>query len=373
MNKAATRVRGPWSNKDPPKQKTSDVIYLEQHGLEPWMKDTMADVENLPDARRIDWYADDGGDSKKNAFLQWATYNEHVQPLPYVDGGYKDFMQFANNFTGKRAYAVNVVRSISWASPPEKKEFNGFIGAIESLKDGYTFDGRYQGRQDFFSRPHVIVFANQLPLFDEVSRDKWCIYRIVNKQRVDVTAQVMRDHALRKAECKLKRDQQRLMADTAHRKRHEAFLKKYKDDITVVEETKQQSERYKSAMRVTLDDFTRPKYRPIATEEPLSAPSGLSAASSNATDEPPAFPGSSSNVTFVFDESMPEVEPTSVTTIRDGVVSYHSVEFDSEGLDLVSRIEAAECDEETRDMLFEAAATDKPTAGQVALMQQWLS
>lgn len=54
---------------------------------------------------------------------------------------------------------------------------NGHVSfqAIESLKNGCLFSGKYEGTMLRFDSPHVIVFSNEHPAGDELSLDRWVI------------------------------------------------------------------------------------------------------------------------------------------------------------------------------------------------------
>lgn len=49
--------------------------------------------------------------------------------------------------------------------------------AIEKVKDGLFFSGKYESGPVRFNRPHIICFANEEPRFDAVSADRWKIHR----------------------------------------------------------------------------------------------------------------------------------------------------------------------------------------------------
>jgi hypothetical protein len=51
-------------------------------------------------------------------------------------------------------------------------------GAIEQIKNGLLFSGKYEGGQCVFNQPHVIVFANAEPKEEQMSMDRWDIREI---------------------------------------------------------------------------------------------------------------------------------------------------------------------------------------------------
>ena len=47
--------------------------------------------------------------------------------------------------------------------------------AIEKIKDGLFFSGKYEGGMVRYNRPHFIVFANEPPETERMSSDRWVI------------------------------------------------------------------------------------------------------------------------------------------------------------------------------------------------------
>jgi len=45
--------------------------------------------------------------------------------------------------------------------------------AIESVKNGFFFSGKYESGMVRFNRPHCVVFANEPPTFGDLSGDRW--------------------------------------------------------------------------------------------------------------------------------------------------------------------------------------------------------
>lgn len=56
--------------------------------------------------------------------------------------------------------------------------------AIEEIKNGCFFSGKYESDMCIFNSPAVICFANERPLVDKMSKDRWKIYRIVDKDLI---------------------------------------------------------------------------------------------------------------------------------------------------------------------------------------------
>jgi len=52
------------------------------------------------------------------------------------------------------------------------------FGFMEQMKNGRIFSSKYQSGFKFFSRPHVVVFANVYPPFGAFSKDRLEVFVI---------------------------------------------------------------------------------------------------------------------------------------------------------------------------------------------------
>jgi hypothetical protein len=154
MMKEDTRVAGPWSDKTPPPLKTSDVSFIEAAGLPPWAIDMTAILKGPVDPRKIYWISHTKGNGKKSAIAQYWQYHGLAEMLPYVNS-YKDFLQFSHGYAHRSAYCINLARAIGFANDREKHEFGQFLGALESLKDGFVYDCRNSPKKEMMDRPHA--------------------------------------------------------------------------------------------------------------------------------------------------------------------------------------------------------------------------
>ena len=178
QNKVASRVAGPWTMKSPPQLKVSDVTYIEENYHQyPYAQQLVDMMQSEVDPRDIIWIWDEHGKCAKSAILAYLEFYLGLETLPYCDN-YKDFMQFAYGYVGKKAYAVNVSRGLAPTNDKERREFGAFIASLETLKDGWVFDTRNHPKKDRMHRPMVLVFANCKPIFDCATIDRWLIMKI---------------------------------------------------------------------------------------------------------------------------------------------------------------------------------------------------
>ena len=53
--------------------------------------------------------------------------------------------------------------------------------AIENLKNGYFYSGKYESGMCRFNRPHIICFSNEKPEDHNLSSDRWIIEELIHK------------------------------------------------------------------------------------------------------------------------------------------------------------------------------------------------
>lgn len=59
--------------------------------------------------------------------------------------------------------------------------------AIEKLKNGYFFSGKYESGMVRFNSPHLICFSNDPPLCEKLSKDRWQIYELFHHKSMEKT------------------------------------------------------------------------------------------------------------------------------------------------------------------------------------------
>lgn len=130
-----------------------------------WQRQLLARL-GVAEDRRITWIYDPQGGSGKTRFGSWLGSEtnsiyitiEKKENLLYIvdDCHYTIIMDVARSEIEFLNYAT-----------------------LEKLKDGFWVNGKYEGKRVHREDPaNVIVFANQMPDVDKLSRDRWEIYRI---------------------------------------------------------------------------------------------------------------------------------------------------------------------------------------------------
>ena len=68
-------------------------------------------------------------------------------------------------------------RAVLFIFPRSVEDYVSY-DAIESVKDGIFFSGKYDSGMCLFPNPHVYIFANFLPDLDKLTSDRWKIHTL---------------------------------------------------------------------------------------------------------------------------------------------------------------------------------------------------
>lgn len=156
------------------KQWSKGYIVLEDplaEGIKAWQQDVLDEIKGKPDSRKITWICDKAGNSGKTSLAKHICM--HNKNAIYVSGKASD-IKFA------------VCKMIEDGKIPEIMIFDyprsamGYISypALEELKNGIFFSGKYESGMVMFNSPHVICFANEEPEYEQLSEDRWNVIRL---------------------------------------------------------------------------------------------------------------------------------------------------------------------------------------------------
>jgi len=143
-----------------------DIDYEEPRG---WQLDVMRIISSKPDKRTIHWYWERDGNVGKTTLCKYLVLKHDALMLT---GKSNDMYHMLSKYPKKRKVIIIDV-------PRSSQDYINY-GAIEQIKNGLIFSGKYEGSQLVFNCPHVIVFANQKPDIKTMSEDRWRIVEIKN-------------------------------------------------------------------------------------------------------------------------------------------------------------------------------------------------
>lgn len=166
--KADTRVEGPIDHTN-----WKQYTVLNQFLLcEPkqWQKDILSIIHTKPCNRTIYWFWESKGGVGKTTFTKHLCLRYNALYL----GGCSNDIKFAiTQFLEKNVLEICV---FDFARSLEK-----YISyeALESVKNGIFFSGKYTSNMVIYNVPHVICFANFPPNTSKLSEDRWKIIEII--------------------------------------------------------------------------------------------------------------------------------------------------------------------------------------------------
>lgn len=168
--KIATREEGPWGfgMKEFSLPQTPIKTITE---LRPWQQEVEKIILEEPDDRSIYWYYERTGNVGKTAMAKYlcARYD-----ALYVNGKAAD-VKCALALLEKEEKPIPKIIIFGFT---RSNEGHVSYDAMEAVKDGLCFSGKYESRQLMFNSPHVLVFANFPPEAEKLSLDRWRIVEI---------------------------------------------------------------------------------------------------------------------------------------------------------------------------------------------------
>jgi hypothetical protein len=167
--KDETRVAGPWADRE---------IYMGEDlptKLWPWQERLKQMIYEKPDNRTIHWVVDKEGNHGKSDFCKLMAFKHDCLTLEYGNAG--DLKNLIFKYPNKKAYLFDLTRC-----KPSLFSSEDIYSVMESCKNGYILNTKYETGMLFMKRPHVIVFANVAPNTEKLTEDRWKIQRFMGKE-----------------------------------------------------------------------------------------------------------------------------------------------------------------------------------------------
>lgn len=151
------------------KEEYTDVVW------KPWQQQIIDDLKIKADSRKILWYWEEIGNIGKSYLVKYLAL---TQDVIIAEGKKDNIFNQINNLYIKGIQPRLIILDI----PRSSLDYINY-SAIEQIKNGCIYSGKYEGGQCIFNRPHIIIFANEPPKKREMSIDKWDI-RELNKDEM---------------------------------------------------------------------------------------------------------------------------------------------------------------------------------------------
>lgn len=131
-----------------------------------WQLDVISLIESVPDKRKIHWFWEPNGNMGKSSLCKYLVvkYNALI-----LSGKASDMFHAISKAKNRHIIIIDCPRS--------NFDYINY-GALEQIKNGLIFSGKYDSSHIVFNTPHIIVFANEEPNYNSMSADRWDVRRI---------------------------------------------------------------------------------------------------------------------------------------------------------------------------------------------------
>lgn len=147
------------------------LILISEAAFYDWQLMLFQILTGRADNRTIYWYWEAIGNVGKSAFakLMCARYDALI-----VSGKAADINCGIAGFKEEKGYFPDIII----VDCPRGNIRHMNYAAIEQVKNGLVFSGKYESKQLIFNPPHVVVFANEPPIRDMYSEDRWRVIEL---------------------------------------------------------------------------------------------------------------------------------------------------------------------------------------------------
>lgn len=142
-------------------------VVLEENALNDWQADLNRTLTLAPDDRKITFVVDPVGGKGKSYFQRYMI-SHNSEKVQLLGVGRRDDI----------AHTIDVSKSIFFFNVPRESMQYLSYPILEQLKDRCVFSPKYQSVMKILSsKCHVVVFSNEQPDMNKMSRDR---YHIIN-------------------------------------------------------------------------------------------------------------------------------------------------------------------------------------------------
>jgi len=147
-----------------------EVVCPEVWGF--WKDFTEKLVTTPADARKITCIIGRKGNEGKSS---WAKHMVMKHGALVLSGNTRDMAAFVDQHPGRRRYFIFDV---------SRADFDHLnYSAIEKLKNGMLFSGKYKGALTVFNPPHIVLLMNWPPRYEALSADRWEVIELGEEEK----------------------------------------------------------------------------------------------------------------------------------------------------------------------------------------------
>lgn len=164
------RIAGPWY-RNILKPQPKFIVNIQLYN---WQKSIIELLRVQPDNRTIHWFWEADGCTGKTTFAKYIL--QHFTDV-LVSGGRLTDMK--NQILTYREHTGRYPKIMILDIPRGGQSIVDYRG-IEKIKDMLFYSSKYEGGMVCGPSPHVLIFANFEPLYNEISNDQWRVSNIKN-------------------------------------------------------------------------------------------------------------------------------------------------------------------------------------------------
>jgi len=141
---------------------------MESASLRSWQQGVVSIVDAEPDTRAVYWYWDHAGNTGKSFMVDWLVAMKNA--VVFTHGKMHDI---AHAYNHQKVVCFDLSRT-------QEEKLDAVYMAMECLKNGRMFSGKYESTTKIFEVPHVFVYANFAPDKAKLSADRWKVTEIIS-------------------------------------------------------------------------------------------------------------------------------------------------------------------------------------------------
>lgn len=148
------------------------VKILKENEMWIWETELLKIINVEPDDRTIHWYWEENGNSGKSTFTKYLVAKHKAITLSSKTGDMKYGIISYKETSGDYPdiIIIDIPRSVDL-------DYLSYTG-IEEIKNGCFFSSKYESKQVIMPNPHIIIFSNEEPNVNKMSKDRWKIHEI---------------------------------------------------------------------------------------------------------------------------------------------------------------------------------------------------
>lgn len=152
-------------------KKNKELKIIKPESFYPWQKYVINIINNDADDRLIYWFWELEGCCGKTSIAKYICVNYNAICISGKSSDCKNgIIQYKKD---KGLYPDIIIFNI-----PRCNSNHISYEALETIKDGLFYSGKYEGGMCICNNPHIIIFANEEPETYKLTENKWSIINI---------------------------------------------------------------------------------------------------------------------------------------------------------------------------------------------------